>query len=134
MSSVIVSVLYFLITLGVVLLIWWLYHEFTILMAKRYCKFLNEDEFQKGIRKSQVIDLRESKAFNDGHILGARNMPYSTFRSFYQELRPDLPVYLYDQNKTLSMKAAKLLHKKGFKDISILDEGYQRWDGKIKKG
>ncbi|ANZ58239.1 sulfurtransferase [Fructilactobacillus lindneri] len=132
-TSILESITISLVIIAILVGIWSIIRYYNIFRAKKYAKFLSEPEFKKGMRKAQVVDLRESNNFKDGHILGARNMPYSTFKSFYTDLRPDLPVYLYDQNKSLSMRAAKLLHKHGFKDISILDEGYQKWDGKVKK-
>ncbi|USS86720.1 rhodanese-like domain-containing protein [Fructilactobacillus cliffordii] len=105
-----------------------------IFQVKKYTKFLSEDQFQAGIRQAQVIDLREAQSFETGHILGARNIPYASLKISYQQLRPDLPVYLYDQTKVLSVQAAKFLHKQGFQKLAILNEGYQKWDGKVKKG
>ncbi len=63
------------------------------------------------MRKAQVIDVREKKVFDAGHILGARSVPYSTMRAYYQQIRKDLPVYLYDQGKTMSSRSAVLLKK-----------------------
>ncbi|WP_413627249.1 rhodanese-like domain-containing protein [Fructilactobacillus vespulae] len=124
----------FLVAVIILFAIWMGVHYLNIFRTKKYAKFLSEDEFTKGMRKAQVIDLRESNPFKNGHILGARNIPYSTFKNFYADIRPDLPVYLYDQTTTISMKAAKFLNNKNFKNISILDKGYQNWDGKVKKG
>ena len=133
-ASFLNSITMFLVAIVVIIALWSAVHYFNVFRTKRYAKFLSEDEFRQGIRKAQVIDLREANAFSNGHIMGARNIPYSTFKNFYTDLRPDLPVFLYDQTKTLSMRAAKFLNKKGFKNISILDEDYQKWDGKVKKG
>lgn len=94
---------------------------------------LDNEAFRAWMRKAQVIDVREKKEFDAGHILGARNIPYSQMKSRTQELRPDLPVYLYDQGRTFSGRAAMLLSKRGFKQLYILKYGYQRWDGKTKK-
>ncbi|USS85272.1 rhodanese-like domain-containing protein [Fructilactobacillus myrtifloralis] len=105
-----------------------------IWQVKKYTQFLSEAEFQRGIRTAQVVDLREAQSFTNGHILGARNIPYASLKLTYQDLRPDLPVYLYDQTKVLSVQAAKFLHQKGFQKLALLDEGYQKWDGKVKKG
>jgi rhodanese-related sulfurtransferase len=94
---------------------------------------LSEEEFRAGMRKAQVIDLREKRDFDAGHILGARNLPYTQLKSRTQELRSDLPVYLYDQGRTLSGRAAMLLSKNGFEKLYILKPGFQGWTGKTKK-
>lgn len=122
------------ILLIIILLGWLIYTLIQNYRVKQAAKYLTNADFQSGMRKAQVIDLRESKTFKDGHILGARNVPYSTIRNFYQQIRPDLPVYLYDQGKTVSKRAALFLSKKGYQQIFILKTGYQNWDGKEKKG
>lgn len=119
-----------LIILIVVFLLWRLY---TTYQRNQAAKLIDEATFTAGMRKAQVIDVREKKDFDAGHILGARNMPYSTMRSFYQQLRKDIPVYLYDQGREMSSRAAILLKKKGYNQIFILKTGYARWEGKTKK-
>lgn len=99
---------------------------------KRYATVLEEEKFESGMRRAQIVDLREKNDFDKGHILGARNVPYSMLKQRYIEIRKDLPVYLYDQGMTLSTRAAASLGKKGYSDISILKNGYARWTGKTK--
>ena len=91
------------------------------IMVKRSAKMLTEEEFKETMRKAQVIDVREKDTFDAGHILGARSMPYSMLKTTIGSLRKDQPVYLYDQKKALSIRAANL---KG---------GYDGWTGKVKK-
>ena len=100
------------------------------IMVKRSAKMLTEEEFKETMRKAQVIDVREKDTFDAGHILGARSMPYSMLKTTIGSLRKDQPVYLYDQKKALSIRAANLLRKNGYTDIYILKGGY---DGKVKK-
>ncbi|MGH2239503.1 rhodanese-like domain-containing protein, partial [Enterococcus faecalis] len=45
----------------------------------------------------------------------------------------DQPVYLYDQMKALSIRAANLLRKNDYTDIYILKGGYDGWTAKVKK-
>ncbi|WP_203628938.1 rhodanese-like domain-containing protein [Lentilactobacillus fungorum] len=118
----------------IIILIGWL--GYTLIQntrVKKVATYLSNDDFKHGMRKAQVIDLREQKSFKDGHILGARNVPFSTIRNFYGQIRSDLPVYLYDQGKTISKRAALYLSKKGYHEIYILKTGYQNWNGKEKK-
>ena len=93
---------------------------------------LSQDQFIQGYRKAQLIDLREPKEFEAGHILGARNIPTTQFRQRYKEIRPDLPVYLYCQNTGRSARAALQLKKKGYTQIYQLQGGFKTWTGKIK--
>ena len=103
------------------------------IMVKRSAKMLTEEEFKETMRKAQVIDVREKDTFDAGHILGARSMPYSMLKTTIGSLRKDQPVYLYDQKKALSIRAAKKKNKNGYTDIYILKGGYDGWTGKVKK-
>lgn len=103
------------------------------IMVKRSAKMLTEEEFKETMRKAQVIDVREKDTFDAGHILGACSMSYSMLKTTIGSLRKDQPVYLYDQKKALSIRAANLLRKNGYTDIYILKGGYDGWTGKVKK-
>lgn len=107
----------------------WLFYY---IMGKRSAKVLTQEEFKEGMRKAQVLDVREKDDFNAGHILGARNIPFTVFTQSIAGLRKDQPIYLYDQTKTLSVRAASKLKKNGFTDIYVLKGGYQDWTGKTK--
>ena len=70
--------------------------------------------------------------FKKEHILGARNIPYTMFKYQYQEIRPDLPVYLYSDSSALTVRAARFLQKKGYKKVYWLKDGFEKWDGQTK--
>ncbi|MCD2136903.1 rhodanese-like domain-containing protein [Salinicoccus halitifaciens] len=95
-------------------------------------KALSEDEFKQNMRKVQVVDLREKEKFEHGHIIGARNIPMMNFSMKMNSLRKDKPIYLYDQNGRLSIRAARMLRKQGYTDIYMLKNGINKWTGKIK--
>ena len=101
-------------------------------LSMRGVNMLTEEEFSKDLRKVQLIDIREKDKFNHGHILGARNIPMSTFQMKKSGIRKDIPVYLYDQSGNTALRAARLLKKDGHKDINILKKGISQWKGKIK--
>ncbi|WP_026866384.1 MULTISPECIES: rhodanese-like domain-containing protein [Jeotgalicoccus] len=101
-------------------------------ISMRGVNMLSEEEFGKDLRKVQLIDLREKDKFNHGHILGARNIPLSTFQMKKGGIRKDQPVFLYDQNGRTALRAARMLKKDGHKDINILKQGIAKWTGKIK--
>lgn len=100
---------------------------------KRFLTTLTEDQFRSGYRKAQLIDVRETKEFDAGHILGARNIPVTQLRHRLVEIRKDKPVYLYCQNGSRALRAANLLHKKGYTDLNQLQGGFKKWGGKIKR-
>lgn len=109
------------------------------LIAKRFItpKYLHEltqEEFIKGYRKAQLIDVREPREYEAGHILGARNIPLSQLRQRLNEVRNDQPVYLYCQSGARSKQAASILKKKrNCQELYHLKTGFKNWTGKIKK-
>lgn len=129
-STIFTNVLWVILAFAIVWAVTWAVTRYRM---HHYATVLKEDEFQKGMRKAQVIDVRSTNDFKKGHILGARSMPYAFLRQQYGDIRPDLPVYLYDASTSVSAQAAKFLSKKGFKKLYILDGGYLNWQGKTKK-
>lgn len=100
----------------------------------KYLKSLTQEDFIKGYRKAQLIDVREPREYDGGHILGARNIPMSQLRQRINEVRPDQPIYLYCQSGARSRQAASLIRKKrGATDIYHLKTGFRKWTGKVKK-
>lgn len=100
----------------------------------KYLKALEQDEFIQGYRKAQLIDVREQREYETGHILGARNIPLSQLKQRKIEIRADKPVYLYCQTGSRCIQAAEFLKKKhGCEDLSHLKGGFRKWTGKIKK-
>ncbi|SHN12194.1 rhodanese-like domain-containing protein [Gracilibacillus kekensis] len=122
--------IYILIGILVAFILFTVYRYFK---QKKVLNALTEKEFREGYRKAQLIDVREPKEFDGGHILGARNIPLSQLKQRLTELRKDQPVYLYCQSGSRSMRAALLLNKQGYKDLNHLQGGYKKWTGKIKK-
>jgi rhodanese-related sulfurtransferase len=99
---------------------------------KKILKTLTEEEFRAGYRKAQLIDVREPKEYEGGHILGARNIPMSQLKMRMKEIRPDKPVYLYCQSGLRSGRAAQMLYRKGYRQLYHLEGGFKKWTGKIK--
>ncbi|WP_230913414.1 rhodanese-like domain-containing protein [Agrilactobacillus fermenti] len=109
----------------------WLYYW---LRSKQLKAGLSEADFESTMRKAQLIDLREKKDFDAGHILGARNIPFTMLKQRMGELRKDLPVYVYEDGKSVSVRATLKLKKAGFQQINWLEDGFRNWKGKTKKG
>ncbi|WP_017755749.1 rhodanese-like domain-containing protein [Calidifontibacillus oryziterrae] len=124
----------FLIALILTIIVIAIYYFGTSLYQKRYLKTLTEEDFKAGYRKAQIIDVREPSEFENGHILGARNIPLSQLYARKMEIRKDMPVYLYDQTGFRSARAAAICKKFGCKDISHLKGGFKQWTGKVKTG
>ena len=125
----IVIIDFVLIAIIVVMIAFWAWNR---IQAKRIGGQLTNETFKEGMRKAQIVDLREKAPFKRKHIDGARNIPYTMFKYQYTELRPDLPVYLYSDSQSITMRAAKFLKKKNFADIHWLKTGFGQWDGRTK--
>lgn len=122
----------FLITIAIILAVVIVYILINSMRLKKAVTNLTQEQFIQGYRKAQLIDLREPKEFEAGHILGARNIPMSQFRTRYKEIRSDLPVYLYCQNSGKSARAALTLKKRGYDQVHQLQGGFKTWTGKVK--
>lgn len=109
-----------------------IYYVSRWLYQRRIVKTVTEEEFRGGYRKAQLIDVREPNEFDAGHILGARNIPMTQMKMRMNEIRPDMPVYLYCQSGSRSARAAQFLYRKGYKDLTQLKGGFKGWSGKIK--
>ncbi|WP_078382681.1 rhodanese-like domain-containing protein [Sutcliffiella halmapala] len=99
---------------------------------RRILTTLTEDEFRAGYRKAQLIDVREQKEYEGGHILGARNIPLSQLKMRMKEVRSDQPIYIYCQNTLRSGRAANMLKRKGYNQLYQLKGGFKQWGGKIR--
>ncbi|WP_047999555.1 rhodanese-like domain-containing protein [Lactiplantibacillus herbarum] len=121
------------IVLVIIIAAYFIYELYSYIRRRQVSTMLEEEDFQAGMRKAQVVDLREKKDFDAGHILGARNIPFNSLKVRMNELRPDMPIYVYDQTHTLSTRAVAMLAKKGYSQLYILKPGFARWEGKTKK-
>ncbi|MFC2694404.1 MAG: rhodanese-like domain-containing protein [Lactobacillus sp.] len=93
---------------------------------------LTNEDFEKAMRRGQIIDVREAKDFKAKHISGARNLPVTQMGMRYKELRQDMPVYVYSDSKALTLKAGNYLRKRGY-DVKWLRDGFENWQGLTKK-
>lgn len=78
-----------------------------------------------------VVDIRERKDFDAGHITESINMPYATFKDRIGELNPhkDKPVVLVCKMGQHSGSIGKQLAQAGFKKVFRLQGGIAGWQG-----
>ena len=76
-----------------------------------------------------IIDVRTPAEFNMGHIEGAVNVNYFSwrFRSKVKALGPKERVFVYCASAKRSTLAAQIMAKLGFNHIIDLAGGYQKW-------
>ena len=77
----------------------------------------------------EVIDIRNSTAFRQGHILNSRNLPYmgkdeQNFQSYKEK-----PIVLVCQQAQQSLGLANKLKQMDFKEVYVLEGGIQEWQG-----
>ena len=76
-----------------------------------------------------LIDCREQKEWDQGHIPGAIHIPLSSFDQGVQVLNEKSnPVVIHCRGGKRSMKACKLLQAKGFQQLYNLDGGIIAWE------
>lgn len=84
-------------------------------------------ELLKLNKSSNIIDIRGIESFNNGHIDGARNIPYNLLLVNPQKyLVKNELYYVYCQRGTKSVKLCQYLNSKGYKTVNVLG-GYESW-------
>jgi rhodanese-related sulfurtransferase len=76
-----------------------------------------------------VIDVRDRKEYQAGHIVDAVNVPYGSLESRLDELKKyqDRPVVVTCRMGQHSGAAGTLLRKNGFDNVSRLTGGLAEW-------
>lgn len=82
-------------------------------------KQVNVDKVRKLVEdKAYIVDVREVREFENGHIKGAKNIPLSEFRDRVNEIPKDVPVYLHCRTGQRSYNAALALQNLGYNNVS----------------
>lgn len=116
----------------IVLGTYFLYQGYLFAERRWAAAYIKAEDLRALMPKAQVIDVREKAEFDNKHILGARNVPYSQFKQRFAEIRKDAPVYLCDDYMISAGKAAAILKRKGYTNIHLLKGGLEAWQGKTK--
>lgn len=76
-----------------------------------------------------VLDLRDKKEFDQGHLVGAINVPYANLETRVSELQKykEKPLVLVCRMGQHAGSAGNVLRKNGFTNISRLTGGYVEW-------
>ena len=95
-------------------------------------KVLTASDFNKAIENNnvQLVDVRTTQEFNQGAIDSALNIDFfqqDKFKSEFEKLDRDQPVYLYCHSGNRSHQAALKLETMGFIEIYDLKGGYMMW-------
>ena len=81
-------------------------------------------------RELALVDLREELVFSQRHLLWARNVPLSRIELRFADLVPrrSTRIVLCDDNDGLVARAAEILNRAGYTDISYLEGGVAGWE------
>lgn len=92
---------------------------------------VNSNAFEQQIKEStsQIVDVRTSEEYAEGHIANAMNIDVTAddFESKIESLDKEKPVMVYCKAGGRSAKAAAILKEKGFKNVYDLDGGMIGW-------
>ena len=95
-------------------------------------KMINDDKHDKDLT---ILDVREPKDFNNGHLLNAINIPIEDIDKRMDELRnyksKDIIVYCNTGRK--SAEVAEKLVEHGFTDVTNIVDGVSEYDFKLVK-
>lgn len=80
-------------------------------------------------QEALVLDIRDSSAFANGHILRAKNIPRSQLAERVTEIEKDKkrPIIITCQMGNDSVTACASLRKMGFSSLFALKGGIQSW-------
>ncbi len=82
---------------------------------------------QSGIESVQIIDVRRSGEWDEGHIEGAQLIPLHQISSRLQELDHSLPVAVHCKGGYRSAIACSLIQRAGFDQVMNLTGGFDAW-------
>jgi len=76
-----------------------------------------------------IVDLRDKKEFEQGHLFGSLNLPYVNLEGRVTELQKykEKPVVLVCRMGQHAGAAGNVLRKNGFTNVSRLMGGYMQW-------
>jgi rhodanese-related sulfurtransferase len=76
-----------------------------------------------------VVDVRDAKDFEAGHIIDARSIPAAELANRADQLKKykEKPVVVYCDTGFASAKAARALREQGFAKVVTLRGGLQGW-------
>ena len=101
-------------------------------ISQKISSWNKKNELQKttGIPSYYLVNVLDKKEFNDAHIKGSINIPFSQVNSFLNDItNKEIPLLFYCSNYycTASDAAAKIAIKKGFTTVFVYKGGMAEW-------
>ena len=91
------------------------------------------EQLLDGQRTFTLLDVREQKEYEAGHLLGAVNLPYEQLDEVEAEITKDRPVVIYCAYGGQSLLAARELAGRGYDAVNALG-GLHYYRGKYYVG
>jgi len=74
-----------------------------------------------------IVDIRDSKSFELGHIENAYRLNEVNIDSFITKIDKEIPLICYCYHGISSQQAAHFLASQGFKEVFSIDGGWEAW-------
>jgi len=81
-----------------------------------------------------LVDVRQSREFDRGHLPGARSIPIAELQERLEELEPGKTTIVYCNSGPRGQAAAISLHQAGFGSVIHMTGGLHAWDGLLATG
>ncbi len=88
----------------------------------------------RGSKEYQLLDVRQPKEYEAGHLAGAKLIPIRELPDRLNELERDKPLLVYCAVGGRSAAAAQLLSGKEFAEVYNLSGGIKAWEGRQATG
>lgn len=81
-----------------------------------------------------ILDVRQPKEYESGHIPGAKLIPMAEIKDRMDEIDPEKPIVVYCAIGGRSRVAAQMLSAKGLPNVYNLTGGIKAWNGNMAHG
>lgn len=71
-----------------------------------------------------IVDVREKREYEAGHLINAINIPLSELRQRVDEIPQDIPVYMHCRSSQRSYNAVKALYNLGYCNVRNISGSY----------
>ena len=78
-----------------------------------------------------LIDVREPEEYELAHLEGARLLPLSQFNEWASALDPEMEAVVMCHHGIRSAQVCSYLSRQGFKNLSNLEGGIDRWSCEV---
>ncbi len=75
-----------------------------------------------------VIDVREAREFNQGHVPDAQLIPLPSLLPDGADLPHERDIVFVCRSGRRSTRAAYMLHERGYENVSVLQGGMLAWE------